>query len=95
MRVAVVHDWLYIMGGAERVLQGILRCYPDADLFCLFDILRPEDRRRIGFENSRTSFVQRMPRLDRYHRHYLALMPMAIEQLDLSAYDLGRGLIMA
>jgi glycosyltransferase involved in cell wall biosynthesis len=88
MRVAVVHDWLYIVGGAERVLQAILRCYPDADIFCVFDILPDNDRKRMGFRRSTTSFIQKLPFLHRFHRLYLPLMPIAIEQLDLSRYDL-------
>jgi glycosyltransferase involved in cell wall biosynthesis len=88
MRVAVIHDWLYIVGGAERVLQAILRCYPDADVFCLFDILPDHDRERMGFPRSGTTFIQKLPLLRRYHRQYLPLMPIAIEQIDLSGYDL-------
>jgi glycosyltransferase involved in cell wall biosynthesis len=88
MRVAVVHDWLYVIGGAEQVLREILKCYPDADVFTLFDLLAVEDRRKLGFEKSRTSFLQKMPMLGRHHRAYLPLMPIAIEQFDLSAYDL-------
>ncbi len=56
-RVAVVHDWLYAYGGAERVLRSMLRCFPGADLFTLFDVLSPEDRARIGFSEARTSFL--------------------------------------
>jgi glycosyltransferase involved in cell wall biosynthesis len=88
MRVAVVHDWLYTVGGAERVLQAILRCYPRADLHCLFDLMEEPGRRLIGYERSITSFLQRMPLLRRHHRLFLPLMPLAIEQLDLRGYDL-------
>jgi glycosyltransferase involved in cell wall biosynthesis len=88
MRVAIVHDWLYVLGGAEQVLREILRCYPSADVFTLFDLLRPEDRKKLGFETSHTSFLQKMPMLGKYHRSYLPLMPLAIEQFDLSGYDL-------
>ena len=88
MRVAVVHDWLYTFGGAERVLAAILRCLPGADVFTLFDILPDEDRKRIGFDAARCSFLQRMPAIARRHRLYLPLMPLAIEQFDLSGYDL-------
>lgn len=88
VRVAIVHDWLYVVGGAERVLREILRCYPDADVFTLFDVLKPEDRAKIGFERAHTSFLQKMPFIRSRHRHYLPLMPIAIEQFDLSGYDL-------
>ena len=76
MRVAVVHDWLYTLGGAEQVLREILRCYPTADVFTLFDALTPEDREKIGFKKARTSFLQRMPFIKTKHRAYLPLMPI-------------------
>lgn len=87
-RVAVVHDFLYIYGGAERVLENILAIYPDADLFSLFDFLDPQQRRFIGDRPVKTSFIQRLPFAQRFHRHYLALMPLAIEQMDMSGYDI-------
>lgn len=88
MRVAIIHDWLYVLGGAERVLGEILRCFPGADVFTLFDVLSPEDRAKIGFEKAHVSFLQKMPSIKTRHRHYLPLMPLAIEQFDLSSYDL-------
>ena len=88
MRIAVVHDWLYTLGGAEKVLQSILQCFPSADVYCLFDLLDKSGRQAIGYEASTTSFLQHMPMIARYHRMYLPLMPLAIEQLDLRRYDL-------
>ncbi len=88
MRVAIVHDWLYVLGGAERVLKELLACYPGADVFTLFDVLSDKDRATIGFEKSRTSFLQRIPRIGKIHRALLPLMPLAIEQFDFSSYDL-------
>ena len=44
MRIAVVCDWLVVYAGAERVLEQILKLYPEADLFCLVDFL-PENQR--------------------------------------------------
>ena len=37
MRIAIVHDWLVVYAGAERVLEQMLACYPDADLFSIVD----------------------------------------------------------
>ncbi len=88
MRVAIVHDWLYVVGGAERVLEQLLRIYPGADVFALFDFLPEADRARLGYAHAQTSFIQRMPFARTRHRSYLPLMPLAIEQFDLSAYDL-------
>ena len=88
MRVAVVHDWLYVVGGAERVLCEILRCFPQADVFSLFDALSSRDRTLIGVDHVMTSFLQNAPFVGTHHRWYLPLMPLAIEQFDLSSYDL-------
>ena len=87
MRVAIVHDWLYTLGGAEKVLAGMLSCFPDADVFCLFDTLSAEERQRIGVSTTRTSFMQRFNVMRRRHRLFLSLMPLAIEQFDMSGYD--------
>ncbi|MDR6408373.1 glycosyltransferase family 4 protein [Paraburkholderia terricola] len=86
MRVAIVHDWLVAPGGAEKVLEQIIECFPDADLFTLVDFL--EDRRPLGGKAVATSFIQRLPFARRRYRAYLPLMPLAVEQFDLSGYDL-------
>jgi glycosyltransferase involved in cell wall biosynthesis len=88
MRVAVVHDWLVTFGGAERVLKEILRLYPNADLFSLYDFIPDDGRDFIMNKRVTTSFLQKMPLARRKYRSYLPLMPMAIEQFDLSPYDL-------
>jgi hypothetical protein len=86
VRVAIVHDWLVTYAGAERVLEQIVACFPDADLFALVDFL--EDRSFIRGKPVTTSFIQKLPKAKTKYRSYLPLMPLAIEQLDLSAYDL-------
>ncbi|MBC7784029.1 MAG: glycosyltransferase [Burkholderiales bacterium] len=87
-RIAVVHDFLYTYAGAERVLEQILRLYPQADLFSLFDFLPASERGFIGNRTVKSSFIQRLPMARTKHRTYLPLMPLAIEQLDVSNYDL-------
>ncbi|WGS52892.1 glycosyltransferase family 4 protein [Paraburkholderia sp. D15] len=86
MKVAIVHDWLVVSGGAEKVLKNIIECFPKADLFSLVDFL--EDRECVKGKPVSTSFIQRLPFARRRYRAYLPLMPLAIEQIDLSAYDL-------
>lgn len=88
MRVAIVCDWLVVYAGAERVLEQILKIYPDADLFCLVDFLPKDQRSFIMDKKTHTSFIQNLPRAKKNYRSYLPLMPLAIEQLDVSAYDL-------
>lgn len=87
-RVAIVHDWFDKPGGAERVLGELVECFPDADLFALVDMLSDADRSFIHGKAVRTSFIQKLPGARRYFRRYLPLMPLAIEQLDVSDYDL-------
>lgn len=88
MKVAIIHDWIVVEGGAEKVLAEILAIYPDADLFTTVFFL-PENQR--GFLNGKvpkTSFIQKMPFARKHYRKYISLMPIAVEQFDLSGYDL-------
>src|SRR5688572_4064945 len=87
-RIAVVHDWLVDYAGSERVLAEILRCFPDADLFALIDHMPEAERAPLGGRRARTSFLQSMPGVASRLKYYLPLMPLAIEQLDVTAYDL-------
>ncbi|KWF97780.1 glycosyl transferase family 1 [Burkholderia diffusa] len=86
LRVAIVHDWLVTYAGAERVLEQIVACFPDADLFSLVDFL--DDRTFVRGKPVTTSFIQKLPFARTKYRSYLPLMPLAIEQLDVSDYDL-------
>ncbi len=87
-RVAVVHDWLDRYAGSERVLERILQLYPDADLFAVVDFVPDDQRAFLSGKRATTTFVQRLPFARTRFRSYLPWMPLAIEQLDLSAYDL-------
>ncbi len=88
MRIAIVHDWLTVYAGAERVLEQMLMVYPEADLFSVVDFLPERERGFILNKPVTTTFVQKLPFAKKFYRNYLSLMPLAIEQLDLSAYDL-------
>lgn len=88
MKIAIVHDWLVTYAGAERVLAGILETWPEADLFAVIDFLSDEDRANLGGKRATTTFIQQLPKAKTHYQKYLPLMPLAIEQLDMSAYDL-------
>lgn len=88
VRVAIIHDWLVTYAGAERVLEQMLACYPEADLFSVVDFLPADGRRFIQDKHVRTSFVQNLPFARQRYRQYLPLMPLAVEQFDLSGYEL-------
>lgn len=87
MRVAIIHYWLVGMRGGERVLEEMLRLYPQADIFthvadpaALSDLIRarPITETRIA----------RLPGARRHYQKYLGFMPRALEELDLRGYDL-------
>jgi glycosyltransferase involved in cell wall biosynthesis len=87
-RVAIVHDWLVVYGGAERVLRELIEIYPDCDLYSIIDFLPDSERNHLHGKRARTTFIQKLPFAKKSYRFYLALMPFAIEQFDLSEYDL-------
>ncbi len=88
MRIAIVHDWLVTYAGAERALEQILLLYPEADLYSLVDFIPLQNRSFLLMKKVHTSFIQRLPYAKEQYRRYLPLMPFAIEQFDLSRYDL-------
>jgi len=88
LKIAIIHDWFDTIGGSESVVEQILTLYPQADLFSLVDFLPARQRSIILSKPVQTSFIQSLPFARRHFRNYLPLMPMAIEQFDLSAYPL-------
>jgi glycosyltransferase involved in cell wall biosynthesis len=87
-KIALVHDWFNEAGGAEKVVKEILYCYPEADVFCLFDFFNQENRDHylLG-KKTHTSFIQKIPFARQRYRNLFPLFPIAIEKLDLSDYD--------
>lgn len=88
VKVAIVHEWFETYAGSERVVEQMLQVFPQADLFGVADFLSDTDRAFLGGRAVRTTFIQRLPFARRCFRHYLPLMTLAVEQLDLGAYDL-------
>lgn len=87
MKVAIVHELLTQLGGAERVLEVILKLYPEADVFTTI-----YNEKKVGSVfnkyNIKTSFLQNYPFAKDKFRWYLPLMLRAIESFDLTKYDL-------
>lgn len=88
MKIAIVADWLTTYAGSERVLEQIIACYPQADVFAVVDFMPEGSRGFLQGKQPVTTFIQRLPGAKRFAQHYLPLMPLAVEQLDLSGYDL-------
>ena len=88
MRIAIVHDWLPLYGGAERVLEQMLEVFPEADLYSMVEFVPENQRAFLKGKQVKTSFIQKLPRYKTQYRNYLPLMPLAVEQFDMSSYDL-------
>jgi len=88
MKVALIQDWLTVIGGSEYVFKEIASLYPDADIYTL--VVREETIISLGLQGHKvtTSFIQRLPFSKTKYRNYLPFFPLAIEQFDLSEYDL-------
>jgi glycosyltransferase involved in cell wall biosynthesis len=87
LKVAIIHYWLVGMRGGEKVLEAFCQLFPQADIYThvyvpenISEIIR---RHRIT-----TTFIGSLPAARRLYKHYLPLMPLALEQLDLREYDL-------
>jgi len=88
MKIAIIHEWLESYAGSERVLEQLLKILPEADLFAVCDFLPESERGFLRGKVPTTSFIQRLPRARKWFRYYLGLMPIAVEQFDLSPYDI-------
>jgi glycosyltransferase involved in cell wall biosynthesis len=88
MKIAIVHEWFDTYAGSERVVEQMLKVFPDAHVFGVVDFLSEKDRKFLEDRPVRTTFIQRLPMAQKKFRRYLPLMPLAIEQIDLRGYDL-------
>lgn len=87
MRVAIVHYWLVGMRGGEKVIEALCEMFPQADIFT--HVYAPDTvSETIRAHRVTTSFINRLPAAARLYKRYLPLMPLALEQLDFSDYDL-------
>jgi glycosyltransferase involved in cell wall biosynthesis len=88
MKVAIIHEWLDGYAGSERVLEQMITLYPQADIFTLVDFQPAGSRDFLQGRPVHTSFLQQIPFARHVFRWMLGLMPLAIEQFDLSSYRL-------
>lgn len=87
MKVAIVHDWLAIYGGAESIIRILHELFPDAPIYTTvyYRENMPEDFKEMDI---RPSFIQKLPFGKKKYTSYLPLMPYAFEQFDMTGYDL-------
>lgn len=86
MKIAIIHDYLNQYGGAERVLQALCEVFPEAPIYTLLYDETATGRVFKGKE-IHTSFLQKIPFAKKHHRVFPMLMPLAVEQFDLSEFD--------
>jgi glycosyltransferase involved in cell wall biosynthesis len=87
VNTALVYDWLVTMGGGEKTLCAIQEAYP-APIHTLVHDPKKFKGTPLDGKQIHTSFIQKLPFAKRAYRNYLPFFPLAIEQFDLSAYDL-------
>jgi glycosyltransferase involved in cell wall biosynthesis len=87
-KVALFHDWAVLLGGAEKVLAELLEIWPEADVYTLVYDSRGPCSSFLQGRRVETSFIQKLPQAVRNYRLYLPFMPLAVEQFDLTGYDL-------
>ncbi|WP_240009559.1 glycosyltransferase [Marinomonas algicola] len=88
LKVAIVHDWLVSWSGAEKVLEQMLLIWPHAEVFTMVNAFGDALPKPLVGKILHTSLIQKLPFAKKYYRHYLPLMPFAVEQFDLSKFDL-------
>ncbi len=85
--VALIHDWLNQVGGAENVLETLVQMFPGAPVFT--SMYAPEKMpAQYRQWDIRTSFMQRLPGVTAHHQAYMPLYPLAFSRMDLRGYDL-------
>jgi glycosyltransferase involved in cell wall biosynthesis len=88
MKTAIVHEWLVNYAGSEKCVESFTNIWRDSPVYTLVDFLNEEERRIIlKGKKANTSFIQNLPLSKSHHRKYLSLFPFAIEQFDLTSYD--------
>ena len=87
MSIGIVADWLVSFAGAERVIAEFINLFPESKVYSVVDFLSDDLRHHLQDKKSTTSFIQRLPGAKKNYQTYLPLMPLAIEQLDVTQHD--------
>lgn len=88
LNIGIVAEWLITWAGAEKVISECVRLFPDAQLYSVVDFLSEQNRALLHNKDITTTFIQRLPFARQKYQKYLPLMPLAIEQLDVSGHDI-------
>ena len=85
-KIAIVCDWLKDFWWAELVISHLIEAFPNADIFT--SVFFMENNPIFKWKNVKTSFIQKIPFLNKSHKLALTIRPYAFESFDLSQYDI-------
>lgn len=87
INIGIVADWLVTYAGSEKVIKEFIDVFPSLELYSVVDFLSDSNRELFSGKKAKTTFIQKMPFAKSKYQKYLPLMPLAIEQLDMSGHD--------
>ncbi len=87
MNLAIVTEWLNVYGGAERMLAEILRLHPHGQIHALIHNRENLIGTPLEGIHVKTSFMQKIPRVEHLYRGLLPIMPLAIESMNVGKFD--------
>ncbi|AUY14220.1 MULTISPECIES: glycosyltransferase family 4 protein [Serratia] len=87
LNVGIIADWLVSYAGAEKVISEFIDIFPESELYSVVDFLSDKSRELFNNKKAKTTFIQNLPFAQKKYQTYLPLMPLAIEQLDVSKHD--------
>lgn len=88
-KVGIVHDWLPLVGGGERVLEQIVAEFPDSKIYTVFDFLSKEQRDFLSHGNQiESSSLNRLPFVRKYYRSLLLMCTREIEKFDVTGHEI-------
>lgn len=88
INIGVVADWLVTYAGSEKVIKEFIEIFPNSELYSVVDFLSEKDRALFQGKQAKTTFIQDLPFSKKKYQKYLPLMPLAIEQLDVSKHEI-------
>ena len=89
MKIAIVHDYIKEYGGAERVLERLIKLYPTADIYTSIyapEFLGPHEKRFENYE-IKTTWLNKIPKRHKMLSPLRLLSPIAFKNLNLKGYD--------
>ncbi|MFY0195268.1 glycosyltransferase family 4 protein [Raoultella planticola] len=87
INIGIVADWFITYAGSEKVVAEFLHLFPQSELYAVVDFLSQENKLHFQNKEITTTFIQNLPKARKKYQSYLPLMPLAIEQLDISKHD--------